>query len=97
MLWKAISPNERLIRVRRSEVDPRTKGKEPVMFLFETDKRPLTFLLDQVDQGDLALPDFQRAMPEGEAQELSLIFQAKGMSAAEADPAACALPGVAVS
>ncbi len=31
------------------------------MILFETDKRPLTFLLDQVDQGDLALPDFQRS------------------------------------
>ena len=31
------------------------------MILFETDKRPLTFLLDQVDQGQLALPDFQRS------------------------------------
>ncbi|HEV2068609.1 MAG TPA: DUF262 domain-containing protein [Acidimicrobiales bacterium] len=31
------------------------------MILFETDKRPLTFLLDQVEQGQLALPDFQRS------------------------------------
>lgn len=31
------------------------------MILFETDKRPLTYLLDQVDQGELALPDFQRS------------------------------------
>jgi len=31
------------------------------VILFETDKRPLTFLLDQVDQGELALPDFQRS------------------------------------
>jgi hypothetical protein len=31
------------------------------MILFETDKRPLTYLLDQVEQGELALPDFQRS------------------------------------
>jgi uncharacterized protein with ParB-like and HNH nuclease domain len=31
------------------------------VILFETDKRPLTYLLDQVDQGELALPDFQRS------------------------------------
>jgi hypothetical protein len=35
--------------------------KEILVILFETDKRPLTFLLDQVDQGQLALPDFQRS------------------------------------
>lgn len=31
------------------------------MIVFEADKRPLTFLMDQVEQGDLALPDFQRS------------------------------------
>lgn len=31
------------------------------MILFETDKRPMTYMLDQVDQGQLALPDFQRS------------------------------------
>lgn len=31
------------------------------MILFETDKRPLTYMLDQVDQAQLALPDFQRS------------------------------------
>jgi hypothetical protein len=31
------------------------------VILFETDKRPLTYLLDQVHQGELALPDFQRS------------------------------------
>ena len=31
------------------------------MILFETDKRPLTYLLDQIEQGQLALPDFQRS------------------------------------
>jgi hypothetical protein len=31
------------------------------MILFETDKKPLTFLLDQVDQRELSLPDFQRS------------------------------------
>jgi Protein of unknown function DUF262 len=34
---------------------------ERQMILFETDKRPLTFLLDQVEQAQLALPDFQRS------------------------------------
>lgn len=31
------------------------------MILFQTGKRPLTYLLDQVVQGQLALPDFQRS------------------------------------
>ncbi len=31
------------------------------MILFETDKKPLTFLLDQIDQRELSLPDFQRS------------------------------------
>jgi hypothetical protein len=31
------------------------------MILFETDKRPLSFLLDQVEQAQYALPDFQRS------------------------------------
>lgn len=31
------------------------------MILFETDKRPLLFLLDQVQHGQLGLPDFQRS------------------------------------
>ena len=31
------------------------------MILFETDKKPLRFLLDQGDQRELSLPDFQRS------------------------------------
>lgn len=31
------------------------------MILFETDKKPLTYLLDQIENRDLALPDFQRS------------------------------------
>jgi hypothetical protein len=31
------------------------------MILFETDKKPLTFLLDQIEQRELSLPDFQRS------------------------------------
>lgn len=31
------------------------------MTLFETDKKPLTFLLDQIQNGEVALPDFQRS------------------------------------
>lgn len=31
------------------------------MILFETDKKPLVFLLDQMHEGELALPDFQRS------------------------------------
>lgn len=31
------------------------------MILFETDKKPLTFLLDKIENRDLALPDFQRS------------------------------------
>lgn len=31
------------------------------MILFETDKKPLTFLLDRIGNRDLALPDFQRS------------------------------------
>lgn len=31
------------------------------MIHFETDKKPLTFLLDQIEQGELSLPDFQRS------------------------------------
>lgn len=31
------------------------------MMPFETDKKPLTFLLDQIENRDLALPDFQRS------------------------------------
>lgn len=31
------------------------------MILFETDKKPLLYLLDQIDNRDLALPDFQRS------------------------------------
>lgn len=31
------------------------------MILFETDKKPLTFLLDQIENRYLALPDFQRS------------------------------------
>ena len=31
------------------------------MILFETDKKPLTFLLDQIENRVLALPDFQRS------------------------------------
>jgi len=31
------------------------------VILFETDKKPLTFLLDQIENRDLALPDFQRS------------------------------------
>lgn len=31
------------------------------MILFETDKKPLTFLLDQIENRELALPDFQRS------------------------------------
>ena len=34
------------------------------MILFETDKKPLTLLLDQIEQGELALPDFQRSFDE---------------------------------
>ncbi|MQA05209.1 MAG: DUF262 domain-containing protein [Streptosporangiales bacterium] len=31
------------------------------MILFETDKKPLTYFLDQIENRDLALPDFQRS------------------------------------
>ncbi len=31
------------------------------MILFETDKKPLTFLLDKIDNKELGLPDFQRS------------------------------------
>lgn len=31
------------------------------MILFETDKKPLLYLLDQIDNRDLALPDFARS------------------------------------
>jgi Protein of unknown function DUF262 len=31
------------------------------VILFETDKKPLTFLLDQIENRELALPDFQRS------------------------------------
>lgn len=31
------------------------------MILFETDKKPLTYLLDRIQNRDLALPDFQRS------------------------------------
>lgn len=31
------------------------------MILFETDKKPLTYLLDQIENRDVALPDFQRS------------------------------------
>lgn len=31
------------------------------MILFETDKKPLTFLLDKIENRELALPDFQRS------------------------------------
>lgn len=29
--------------------------------LFDSDKKPLTFLLDQIENRELALPDFQRS------------------------------------
>lgn len=31
------------------------------MIIFETDKKPLTYFLDQIENRDLALPDFQRS------------------------------------
>jgi len=31
------------------------------VILFETDKKPLTYLLDQIENRDIALPDFQRS------------------------------------
>src|SRR3954447_22110842 len=32
-----------------------------LMILFETDKRPMTYMLDQIEQGHSALPDCQRS------------------------------------
>lgn len=36
-------------------------GQGEAMIVFEADKKPLHFLLDQVDQRQVALPDFQRS------------------------------------
>ncbi len=34
--------------------------EQEVVTSFDTDKKHLTYLLDQIEQGDAALPDFQR-------------------------------------
>jgi hypothetical protein len=69
------------------------------MILFETDKRPVTFLLDLLDQETSRSPTSNEAScgMRTPHRELSLNFQAEGVSAAEADPAVSALLGVVVS
>lgn len=53
--------NDRLICLGARTRLEHSYGRGTHVILFETDKRPLTYLLDQVNQGELALPDFQRS------------------------------------
>jgi hypothetical protein len=43
------------------------------MTLFETDKKRLTYLLDQIEPGDLAIPDFQRSFVWDSGATLELV------------------------